>query len=307
LHRHRSRLHQTLTKALAERVRTGWPSSMRVRIVTGPDTYLAGESSALAAFLDGQGAIPRAASAPLAARGVAGRPTVVSNAETLAHFALIVRFGSHWYQQAGTSDSPGSTLVTLAGEVSRPGLVVEVLEPVSIGALLSAVGGWVKPPRAVLLGGYAGVWVDGAEAWDTLLDRYKLAAAGAGLGCGLIAVLGPDRCGLAETARLTAWLSAESAGQCGPCAHGMPALTDALREAIGTRVRTADLHRIHELSTSITERGLCHLPDGAAALVYSALATFRDEVRAHRRLRRRCPKRHDDAASPVPLPPRLAP
>jgi len=275
---------------------------VKVRIVGGPDAYLAGESKALVAFLDGERAVPRAASAPLAARGIAGRPTVVSNAETLAHFALIVRFGSRWYREAGTPEAPGSTLVTLAGEVSRPGLVVEVLEPLPIGALLSAAGGWVQAPRAVLLGGYAGVWVDGARAWQQPIDRHGLSGAGAGLGCGLIGVLGHDRCGLAETARLVTWLSAETAGQCGPCAHGMPALADALRTAVAAPVRGGDLARIHELAASIMDRGLCHLPDGTAAMVYSAVETFQDEVRAHRRFRRRCTMNHDGTGSPFPLP-----
>ena len=189
--------------------------------------------------------------------------------------------------------------------MSQPGLVVEVLEPVRIGALLSAAGGWARPPRAVLLGGYAGVWVDGARAWGALVDRHRLAGAGAPLGCGLIGVLGHDRCGLAETARLAAWLSSESAGQCGPCAHGMPALAAALQAAVAAPIGSADLARIHELAASITGRGLCHLPDGTATLVLSALEAFHDEVRAHGRYRKRCAKGHHDDASPFPLPPKL--
>ena len=36
-----------------------------------------------------------------------------------------------------------------------------------------------------------------------------------------------------------------------------------------------------ELLTLVARRGACHLPDGTAALVASALATFADEVRRH--------------------------
>jgi len=299
-HHHRHVPHRALTRALAERPR----GPRRIRIADLDDTYLAGESSALAAFLDGERAIPRAGTAPLAAWGVGGRPTVVSNVETMAHLALIARFGSAWYRQAGTTDAPGSTLVTLAGDVAEPGLVVEVLGPVPVAVLLSWAGGLHAPPRAVLFGGYAGAWVDGARAWAAVLDRHRLAGFGVPLGCGLLAVLGDRRCGLAETARLARWLSDESAGQCGPCARGMPALAAALADLVGRRGSTSTEKRIRELTISITGRGLCHLPDGAALLVESALETFRDELRAHRRAGR-CAKGHDWAASSFPLPPTI--
>jgi len=33
-----------------------------------------------------------------------------------------------------------------------------------------------------------------------------------------------EACGVAETARVVGWLAGESAGQCGPCVHGVAAL-----------------------------------------------------------------------------------
>jgi NADH:ubiquinone oxidoreductase subunit F (NADH-binding) len=305
LHRHRARLHRAVTRALDERGPGSWPDGVQVQVVRGPDTYLAGESSAAASFLNGEGAFPRARSAPLAALGVDGRPTVVSNAETLAHLALIARFGADWFRQAGGANAPGSTLVTLAGVVTHPGLVVEILRPVRIGEPLAAVGGWPYPPRAVLLGGYAGTWVEGRRAWEAPLDRHQLATGGADLGCGVIGALNRERCGLAETARLAAWLDAESAGQCGPCAHGMPALTRQLHDLVARRATGRDVASIQDLAESIVQRGLCHLPDGAAALVHSAFETFREEVKSHRSFHHRCNKRHEDAGSPFPLPQRL--
>ena len=50
----------------------------------------------------------------------------------------------------------------------------------------------------------------------------------------------------------------------------MPARAD--RQALGWAQR---------LVTLVTRRGACHLPDGAAAFVASALATFADEIRQH--------------------------
>ena len=213
----------------------------------------------------------------------------------------MARFGPSWYQGAGTADAPGSTLLTLAGDVRTPGLVVELLRPVTFGELLAGPGGLPEPPRAILIGGYTGTWVDGQGAWTVPIDRLLLNERGAPLGCGIVAALGHGRCGLAETARLTAWLSDESAGQCGPCAQGMPALASTLADVASGRATHSRLIRIHDLSDSIVGRGLCHLPDGAAMLVQSALETFQPELRDHG-LVRRCSRSHDWAASPLPLP-----
>jgi len=192
--------------------------------------------------------------------------------------------------------------VTLAGDVAAPGLVAEVLAPLSIGDLLRSVGGWERPPRAVLLGGYAGTWIEGRRAWNLAIDRHDLRAAGVSLGCGVIAVIGDDRCGLAETARLLAWLSAEGAGQGGPCAHGMPLLATAFDDLVRVGTTRRQVTRAHELAASIVDRGLCHLPDGAALLAETALTTFADELRLHRWFRR-CTHDHEWRRSPLPLPP----
>ena len=57
--------------------------------------------------------------------GVGGRPTLVQNAETLAHVALIGRFGAAWFREIGSPGIPGTMLLT----VNRPGnrLVVEAV------------------------------------------------------------------------------------------------------------------------------------------------------------------------------------
>lgn len=97
----------------------------------------------------------------------------------------------------------------------------------------------------------------------------------------------PDgACGLAETARIVRYLAGQSAGQCGPCLHGLPELARALEEiafgaatgATGGALRTA-----HQLFGLVEGRGACHMPDGAARLAASALRVFGDDVRQHLR------------------------
>ena len=298
LHRERAGVCGALVRALEERRRAGAAAS--IRLVDGPDRYVAGEASAVVRFLSGGPAAPRRTELPPAAAGVGGRPTVVSNAETFAHAGLVVRFGARWFAQAGTDGCPGSTLLTLAGDVSAPGTVVEVVSPTTFGQVLHEAGGLAVPPRALLLGGYAGSWVDAAAAWSAPVDRHALGLAGLRLGCGLVAALGDDRCGIAETARILAWLAGESAGQCGPCALGLPAMATLMGTVADGRARRADVRELRRLAASVRGRGACGHPTGAAEIVESALDTFADELRLHVR-GRAC--RATGAGLPLPATP----
>lgn len=280
LHRSDHQSRAALEQALAER-RTAGNGAQRFSIVLGPDRYVAGEASAIVALLEGDEAKPRFIRRPAAFSGVGGHPTLIHNVETVAHLALLARFGDGWFTGAGSPGTPGSTLVTLAGAVTAPGRVLEVVAPVSLGELLAVAGGVCTPPAAVLVGGYAGTWMEGSAAWDLTVDRDACACAGAPLGCGLIGVLPHGTCGIVETARLVAYLAGESAGQCGPCAFGLPALSATLADLAAGRSNRGEVRRMHRQAAGIVGGGACRHPDGVVVLVESALEVFAPEVRRH--------------------------
>ena len=100
--------------ALAER---SGADPIDVRVTEVPHRYVASEESALARFLTRGDARPTMTPPRPAQRGVHGRPTLVDNVETLAHLALIARYGDEWYRACGTAAAPGTTLVTIRGAV----------------------------------------------------------------------------------------------------------------------------------------------------------------------------------------------
>lgn len=271
--------NESLRAALDERE----PSRLRIRLVDAPDTYIAGETSAVVSYLDGRGAIPSRGVIPAARVGIAQRPTIVNNVETLAHLALIARRGAAWFTEVGAPEAPGSTLLTLAGAVRDPGLVVEIVGPTTLGEVLELYGGLKVAPRAVLLGGYEGTWVSGEDAWRTPVERHRLARLGMSLGCGVVAVIDDEMCGLSQTARLVAWLASQSAGQCGPCIFGLPSLSEQFDAVVNGRARKADVRKLRELAASVRGRGACGHPTGVATLVESALDTFTHELKNHLR------------------------
>jgi NADH:ubiquinone oxidoreductase subunit F (NADH-binding) len=215
-------------------------------------------------------------------KGVRRHPTLVLNVETLAHIALIARSGPAWFRQVGTAAEPGSALVTVSGAVSAPG-VYEVALGTPVAAVLDRAGGPSEPPQAVLAGGYFGGWLPLPAAGGVPLADQALRQAGAALGPGVLVVLPDGSCPLAETARVTGYLASQSAGQCGPCSNGLPALAEALSHVAFGQPSGDVLRWAQDLLGLVAGRGACHLPDGAAGLVASALRVFAADLRQHAR------------------------
>jgi NADH:ubiquinone oxidoreductase subunit F (NADH-binding) len=193
---------------------------------------------------------------------------------------LVARFGAAWYRGLGAADEPGTILVTFTGDVARPG-VYELPTGTPVAEALRSAGAGADA-KAVLIGGYSGTWVSGAAAAQTTLDAASLARVHASLGCGAISVLGPGACGLQEVAAVTTWLAAQSAGQCGPCVKGLPAIAAAVDVLVaGDRGHRWE-KQLRRWLDMVEGRGACHHPDGVAHFVRSALTVFAREIERHR-------------------------
>jgi NADH:ubiquinone oxidoreductase subunit F (NADH-binding) len=251
-----------------------------VRVVGVPPGYVSSQESALVNVINGGPAKPTFTPPMVFERGVSRRPTLVSNAETIAHVALIARHGGAWFRELGTPEQPGSALVTLSGAVATPA-VYEIEYGMPLEVLLQAAGGLTTPARAFLFGGYAGAWVDAAYAPDLTLDTRSLTRAGATLGAGVVVALPQTACPVAETVRVAEWMAGQSAGQCGPCVHGLAAIAGALSQ-LARGVNGAQAHdQATRWAQLVTRRGACAHPDGVARLIVSALRVFADEFADH--------------------------
>jgi NADH:ubiquinone oxidoreductase subunit F (NADH-binding) len=238
--------------ALAER-----DDRVPVRVAEIPRRYVASEETALVRYLTSGDARPLGKVPRPAERGVRGRPTLVSNVETLAQLASAILLGPHHYRAARTE------LVTVTGAVRRPG-VVELPAGSSLAAALAAAGGEAEPVQAVLAGGSGGTWTSDL---------------GGGLsGIPAVHALPVRACGLEYTAKVLAFLAAESARQCGPCTFGLPSIAADFAELVRGGPAADRLARRLPL---LTGRGACAHPDGAARLAASALSVFGADVRAH--------------------------
>jgi NADH:ubiquinone oxidoreductase subunit F (NADH-binding) len=252
----------------------------RGQLVTVPGTYVAGQESALVNFLNGGPALPKFTPPRPFEAGVRKRPTLVSNAETLAHLALIAKHGSAWFRELGTAAEPGSALVTLSGAVAHPG-VYEIECGSSLRSLVDAAGGATARVRGALIGGYAGTWIAGELLGGIALSDEHLAPHRATLGAGVVLLLSEDACPVAENARAARWLAHQSSRQCGPCVHGLDALAATLEEIALGEVRGKPGQRLAQLTALVRGRGACAHPDGVAGFVLSALDAFAADFNEH--------------------------
>ena len=275
-----TRAGAAVAAALAERRAAGLDSH-RVTVVTAPDRFVAGEESAALRHIEGGPALPRDRTVVSAVSGVRGRPTLVNNVETLAHIALIARYGADWFRSVGDPHEPGTMLVTLSGALDQG--VVEIPTGLPLTDLLEGAGGDPRTLQAVLVGGSLGTWLTTAEFGAARLSRSALKPLGASPGAGIVHALDRAECGLGRTAEIAGYLAEQSARQCGPCLNGLPRLASLLDELAFGRASDDVVRQIRRIVRLVDGRGSCRHPDGTARMIRSALHAFGDDIDLHRR------------------------
>ncbi len=272
----------TMRRAIAERQQLGL-DPVTPEVVVAPERYLAGQESAVVSTISGdRPATPYFAGIrSVRDQGVAGRPTLVQNVESLAHVALIARFGAAWFRSVGTPDSPGTSLLTVTGRWEEP-RIVEAPLGMPLGHFLGIGPGDADQIQGVLLGGYGGGWLRTTQALAMPLTEEEARRNGSSLGAGVVALLPSSACSVAEVSRVVRYMDGQKAGQCGPCINGLDGLARSLELlAYQPGSLRGGLNSILTLCDLVEGRGACGHPDGVARFVRSALRVFADHAQLH--------------------------
>lgn len=249
-----------------------------VTVRTVEPGYVAGEETAAVRALNGGPVKPTDKPPRPFQQGVGGRPTLVSNVETLANLPFLHRHGAAAFRSEGTSMSPGTFLMTITGAGRPPGLY-EIPHGLPFNELLALHGVSTDQVRGALMGGYFAGLLN-RTVLDATLDHETLRRLGSGLGAGTICVI-TDDCPVAVAASVLAYFDRENAAQCGSCFNGtaaMAAVAGALRDGVATN---EDLTRLRRWSVVLRGRGACATLDAATNVAGSLLDQFPHAVARH--------------------------
>ncbi|MEV1250158.1 NADH-ubiquinone oxidoreductase-F iron-sulfur binding region domain-containing protein [Nonomuraea sp. NPDC049750] len=249
-----------------------------VRVVHLPERFITGEGGARVRGVNGETPIPPGRKVRAAQSGVDGLPTLLSYAETFAQLAVLAELGAAGFRAVGTPAEPGTVLLTVTGP-DRRRTVVEAPAGLPLWEVLQHCG--LNAGQGVMVGGYRGAWLAPDQAAAVAVSRQSMAEVGAALGAGIIVPLEEGTCPLGEVARVADYLATESAGQCGPCHMGLPAIARSFSSLAAGHAGAGALAAIRQGSGIVRGRGACHHSDGTTRFLLSALDVFSDDVAAH--------------------------
>lgn len=297
--------YEVLVRALAEAEGAGLfavdaDRPRTIRLYRGAGAYICGEETALLESLEGKRGQPRYKPPFPAVSGLYGLPTVVNNVETLVNLPLIIRERADGYRRWGTTDSPGLKVVSISGQVNRPGNV-EVPMGTPLQELIQAAGGVRSGHqlKAVIPGG-SSMPILGPEHLATPYDFGSVHRAGSQLGSGGIIVLDDSVCMVQAAARVVRFYRDESCGKCTPCREGTFWNTEILNRIEAGAGTETDLDTLMDTADNINEASLCPLGPASTGFMVSVLQRFRSEFVQHVR-GGGCPRRQTPQPVPAPV------
>ena len=252
-----------------------------VYVRRGAGAYICGEETSLLNSLEGKHPFPRNRPPYPVTHGFEDLPTVVNNVETLASVAPIVRRGAEWYKGLGRGEQAGTKVISLSGDVVRPGNY-EVPVGFPLLELIDWAGGVPegRSIQAATMAGLSGGFLAGDDL-DVTLDEPSIRSKGSFLGAGGIMVF-DDRRDMIEVSRQAMeFFAHESCGKCFPCRIGTQRLMERLAGKAGPKDLGPWIDEVADLGKTMMETSACGLGMAAPLITNSLLKYFPGQVSDH--------------------------
>jgi NADH-quinone oxidoreductase subunit F len=248
----------------------------------GAGAYICGEETALLDSLEGKRGHPRLRPPFPANQGLYQGPTLINNVETLSNVPHIVLHGADWFRSFGTEKSPGTKVVSVSGNVQRPGNY-EVELGVPARHLIFDLAGGPPPGRRVKC------WFPGGSSSPVLIEQHldlpydfeHMAEAGSMLGSGSIIVIDDTVPILSIAMWVAKFYHHESCGKCVPCREGTNWTVQVLERIDHGEATPMDLDLLMSVQDNIIGNCLCLLGDSMAMPISALVKHFRPEFERH--------------------------
>lgn len=247
------------------------------KLIAAKGAYICGEETALLASIEGQRPEVRVRPPYPTDEGLFGKPTVVTNVETLANLFYILTNSGEAFAATGLPGNSGTKLLSLNSAFRRPG-VYEVPMGTPLSVVLDQLGGGFRQPvKALHIGGPLGGLVPLALAGELAVDFDSFARHGFLLGHASIIGIPEDYPMIDYLAHLFAFTAHESCGKCVPCRLGSMRGKELLQRAIeqGSLINPG---LFNDLLDTLERGSLCGLGGGLPLPVRNALTHFAEEL-----------------------------
>ena len=249
----------------------------------GAGAYICGEEGSLLNSLEGKHPFPRNRPPFPVTHGFEDLPTVVNNVETLASAAQIMRRGAEWYQGLGLNDHAGTKVISLSGDVQRPGNY-EVPFGLPMKTLLYDWAGGPREGRkiqAATMAGLSGGFLAGEDLETATLDEPSIRARGSMMGAAGIMIFDDGRDIIEVAHGAMEFFAHESCGKCFPCRIGTQRLVERLSGEAGPDNTKEWFDEVVDLGQTMKAVSACGLGVAAPFITDSLMKYFPEEVRAH--------------------------
>jgi [NiFe] hydrogenase diaphorase moiety large subunit len=236
-----------------------------IELHIGAGAYVCGEESALLESLEGKRGIPRNRPPYPVTHGYNQKPTVVNNVETLIAAAFVAKHGAEFLRAVGTPKSTGTKVLSVSGDVARPG-IYEYPFGVTVAQVLADAG--AAGTQAVQVGGPSGTLVSAGELHRRIAFE-DVPSAGAFM------VFDETRDMLAVVENFTRFFAHESCGFCTPCRVGTTLNAQIMKRFVDGRGSRRDVKDLVSVSQLMKATSHCGLGTTAGNPVLDALAKFR--------------------------------
>ena len=248
----------------------------------GAGAYICGEEGSLLNSLEGKHPFPRNKPPFPVTHGYEDKPTVVNNVETLASVPHIVRKGADWYVGLGSGELAGTKLISLSGDVQRPGNY-EVPIGFPLQTLLNEWAGGAPDGRqiqAVTMAGLSGGFLAGDDL-EVTLDEPCIRSKGSFLGAGGIIAFDDRRDMVSAAREAMAFFAHESCGKCFPCRIGSQRLTERLNGSGGELDFETWTSELQDIGKVMRATSACGLGMAAPNVTDSLMKYFPEAAQAH--------------------------
>jgi len=256
----------------------GTDFSYDLYICIGQGAYICGEETALIASIEGRRAEVDVRPPFPTVEGLYKKPTVVNNVETLAAIPGILKYGAKSFSSIGNVKSAGTKLVCLDSLFKNPG-VYEIDMGTPMKKIIYDIGGgFIKPVKALQVGGPLGGVIPIKEVEKLNLDFQEFMKAGFMLGHGGIVSIPEDFNMIKYIHHLFKFSAEESCGKCFPGRLGSYRGKEMFDQVIN-KTNKIPIKLLNELLITMQKGSLCALCGAIPLPIQNILKYFTDEFK----------------------------